>query len=183
MRKYSGEKMEETPIELSPEYDYKKVWHYIRMMKKAYEVSNGELRYTTPSEYQLPEDVDETILTPEIKNRFIIPTSLTIPVYRKSGTFAPPQIPELYVMRWKYGVALREHYGFMTEFTNLIRQKSGEYQNNFNTQVMAYAKGRLIKTLAPHEHWKAMDATKLHVETEDYLNAYIATQILENEDE
>jgi hypothetical protein len=172
--------IQEYPI---PEYDYKKVWKYIKLMKKTFDVSNGELRYSTPTEYQLPEDVDETTLPQHVKERFIIPTSLTIPIYQRHGSYAPPQIPELYVMRWKYDVALREHYGFMTEFTNLIRNKSGQYQATFQEHVMAYAKNRMMQTLPQHEQWKAIDATKLHVEIEDYLHAYIATQILENEKE
>jgi hypothetical protein len=175
--------MEEQDIEIpltataTPNYNYKKVWKYLRMFNKAKDVSEEYLRHQIPNEYNLTEE-EETNLTQEEKKKFIIPTTLSIPTPTPQGSYAPPQPPELYILMMEHDVQLRERNGFMNELTKYVSKQNPAYQQMFGEHTTSYAKNRLLNTLAEHEQWKAHQASTLYIELEDYLKAYIATQIV-----
>lgn len=161
--------------EQSPNYNYKKVWKYIRLFQRTQELSNGYLQRVVPNEYKLPEGVE---VSDEDKKKFIVPTPLSIRARRIMGHLSPEPTPILYVLIMDYDIQLREQNGFMYEFTKHIKQKSSAYQREFGDHVNLYAKNRLLNTLAEHEQWKALAAPTLYIQLEDYIKAYIAAQIL-----
>lgn len=175
--------MEEEQIEqievkiLTPNYNYKRVWKYLKMFDKAKDVSEEYMRHITPNEYNLTEE--ELInVKEEDKRKFIIPTTLYIPIPTPHGSYAYAQHPELYILMMEHDVQLRERNGFMMELTKHVRKQSPAYQQMFGEHTESYAKNRLLNTLAEHEQWKAHQAATLYIELEDYLKAYIATQIV-----
>jgi len=158
-----------------PDYNYKKVWKYMKMFRQAAQVSEGWLVHETPKEHYEPEG---KTIEEEDKNKFIVPTPLTVRRRQKNA-----QPPELYLVMTPFDVQIRERGSFMETMTRHITQKTPAYQKEFGELLSVYTKNRLLATLPDHEKWKADSAAKLYTDTEDYLKAYIATQTLYKEEE
>lgn len=158
---------------MQPNYNYNKVWEYLKLFQKLNEVSNNFILHQTPTEYNIPEEAKSTITTKE-KRMYVQPTPIQI---NKTPT------PEIYILILEHDVQLKEKNGFMEELTEYIRQQNTSYQITFGIQTQQYTKQRMLQTLPQHEHWKAFKATKLYTQIEDYLKAFIATQILFNEND
>lgn len=163
---------------LTPNYNYKKVWKYMRLMKEAQEASNDFLKHSPPTEYNLTEE-EEKIVKEEDKKKFLIPTTLYIQTYQKQ-TFTPT--PELYILIMEHDVQLRERNGFMEALTKHVQTLTIPFQKSYGEHMEAYAKNRMLNTLPQHEIWKAEKAHKLYIELEDCLKAYTITQILHKEE-
>lgn len=161
---------------MTPDYNYKKVWKYMKMFRHAAQVSEEWLTHETPKEHYNPEGKK---VPKEDKNKFIVPTPLTIKRRAEKET----QQQELYIVMTPFDVQIRERGSFMDVMTRHIRQKAPQYQKTFGELLAVYTKNRLLATLPEHEKWKADSAAKLYTETEDYLKAYIAAQTLYNTEE
>lgn len=169
-------------ITLTPNYNYKKVWKYMRLFKEAQETSNDFLKHTPPTALNLTQE-EETMVKEEEKKKFLIPTTLYIKTYQKQQTFNPTPNPELYILIMEHDVQLRERNGFMEALTKYVRTMPIPFQKSYGEHMEAYAKNRMLNTLQPHELWKAEKAHKLYIELEDCLKAFITTQILYKEEE
>ena len=168
-------------ITLIPNYNYKKVWKYMRLFKEAQETSNDFLKHEPPTNFNLTQE-EETIVKEEDKKKFIIPTTLYIQTYQKQHTFNPIPNPELYILIMEHDVQLRERNGFMEALTKYVRTMPIPFQKSYGEHMEAYAKNRMLNTLPTHELWKAEKAHKLYIELEDCLRAFITTQILYKEE-
>lgn len=168
-------------ITLVPNYNYKKVWKYMRLFKEAQETSNDFLKHEPPTNFNLTQE-EETIVKEEDKKKFLIPTTLYIQTYQKQHTFNPTPNPELYILIMEHDVQLRERNGFMEALTKYVRTMPIPFQKSYGEHMEAYAKNRMLNILAPHELWKAEKAHKLYIELEDCLKAFITTQILYKEE-
>lgn len=167
-------------ITLTPNYNYKKVWKYMRLFKEAQETSNDFLKHTPPTEYNLTQE-EETMVKEEDKKKFLIPTTLYIKTYQKQ-TFIQQPTPELYILIMEHDVQLRERNGFMEALTKHVQTLTIPFQKSYGEHMEAYAKNRMLNTLPQHEIWKAEKAHKLYIELEDCLKAYTTTQILYKEE-
>lgn len=168
---------------MTPNYNYKKVWKYLQLFQKVKNVAEELMLHSTPEQYDVTEEIKEQLTQEELR-KFIIPTILQIKKINKDNDdeINKIQIPQIYIHITPYEVRLEEQNGFMKLFTQYIAQQTPLYQKTFGEHLQAYAKNRLLNTLPQHEQWKAYKATILYVQIEDYLKAFVATQILMKEE-
>lgn len=154
-------------------YNYKKVWKYNKLFQQIQEQSEQYLKIQNTQ--HLTEQEQELIknLTQQKQKQFTPPYVLQIKTKEEQEEY-----PELYMLIMEHDVQLRERNGFMQILTQHIqKQKNPAYQTTFGTYITTYTKNRLMNTLAEHEKWKTKHP-HLYTELEDYMKAYIITQIL-----
>lgn len=176
MTEENKETIEETPVQEAP-YDYKQVLRYLKLFRHAAQMSEGFLKHSPPIE-QTIENLPE-----EEKKKYPLPTPLTMRIRRPQGTYSPALVPELYILIMENQVELREHNGFMYELAKFVQRQPPLYQKRFGEHLDAYTKNRLFKILPEEEYWRAIKASVMYTEIEDYLRAFIAVQMIYQEEE
>lgn len=166
---------------LTTNYNYKKVWKYNKLFQQIQENSQQYLKLQIQQHLTQQEQELITHLTLQEQKQFTPPSVLQIQI--KTQEEEEKQIPELYMLIMEHDVQLRERNGFMQTLTQHIqKQKNPIYQNTFGTYIQTYTRNRLMNILPIHEQWKTKHP-QLYTEIEDYMRAYIITQILLQEEE
>lgn len=154
-------------------YNYKKVWKYNKLFQQIQELSEQYLTLQTIQHLTKQEEELIQNLTQQKQKQFTPPYVLQIKTKEEQE-----ECPELYMLIMEHDVQLRERNGFMKTLTQYIqKQKNPSYQKTFGTYITTYTRNRLMNTLPIHEQWKTKHP-QLYTEIEDYMKAYITTQIL-----
>lgn len=165
------------------QYDYKQVLRYLKLFRHVADVSNGLMKHVKPTE-QTEESISLSPPIPEEKKKlYPAPTPLTMKVRRQQGTYSPALVPELYILIMENSVEIREHNGFMFELSKFVQRQPPLYQKRFGEHLDAYTKHRLFKVLPEEEYWRVIKASVMYTEIEDYLRAFIAVQMIYQEED